>query len=139
MSLPLLLAPVPALLWPLSLLLWAALALRSLLLLLRLGRVFTWLLLLLAALLGRLRALGRGTALRLRRRGRAFGFLLLTSLSRRRRAFGFLLLGLRSRWGGRDFHSLPLKVLTHDGLARLVVVVLADKLRLPIHWRIARP
>jgi hypothetical protein len=107
------------------LLLWAALALRSLaLLLLTLGRVFTWLLLLLASLLGRLWALGRGTALLLRRR---------------RRAFGFLLLGPRRRRRGRTLHSLLLKVLSHDGLARLVVVVLADKRRLPVHWRIARP
>jgi hypothetical protein len=134
-SLPLLLAPVPALLWLLSLLLWAALALRSLFLVLTLGRVLTWLvlLLLLAALLGRLWVLGCGTALRLRRRGRTFGFLLLTSLSRRRHAFGFLLLGLRSRRRGRACHSLLLKVLSHDGLARLVVVVLADQRRLPVH------
>jgi hypothetical protein len=114
------------------LLLWAALALRVLLPLLTLGRVFTWLLLLLPSLLGRLWALG-GTALRLRRRGRASGFLLLTSLSRRRRAFGFLLLGPRSRRRGRAFHSLLLKVFSHDALARLVVVVLPDKRRLPVH------
>jgi hypothetical protein len=132
-SLPLLLAPVPALLWLLSLLLWAALALRVLLPLLTLGRIFTRLLLLLPSLLGRLWALGRGTALRLRRRGRASGFLLLTSLSRRRRAFGFLLLGLRTTRRGRAFHSLLLKVLSHDALARLVVVVLADQRRLPVH------
>jgi len=123
-SLPLLLAPVPALLWLLSLLLWAALALRPLLLLLTLGRVWTWLVLLLASLSGRLWVLGRGTALLLRRR---------------RRAFGILLLGPRSRWRGRALHSPLLEVLSHDGLARLVAVVLADKRRLPVHWRIARP
>lgn len=132
MSLPLLLTPVPALLRLLSLLLWAALALLSLLPMLTMGRALTWLVLLLAVLLGRLWALGRGTALLLRRRGRAFGFLLLASLSRRRHAFGFLLLGLRSR-RGRAFHSLLLKVLSHDRLARLVVVVLADQRRLPVH------
>ena len=123
-SLPLLLAPVPALLWLLSLLLWAAFALRSLLLLLTLGRVLTWLVLLLASLLGRLWVLGRRTALLLRRR---------------RRAFGILLLGPRSTWRGRALHSLLLKVLSHDGLARLVAVVPADKRRLAVHWRIARP
>jgi hypothetical protein len=113
--------------------LWAALALRPVFLLLTMGRALTWIVLLLAVLLGRLWALGRGTALLLRRRGRAFGFLLLASLSRRRHAFGFLLLGLRSRRRGRAFHSLLLKVLSHDGLARLVVVVLADQRRLPVH------
>jgi len=93
--------------------------LRSLvLLLLTLGRIFTWLLLLLASPLGRLWALSRGTALLLRRR---------------RRAFGFLLLGPRRRRRGRTFHSLLLKVLSHHGLARLVAVVLADKRRLPVH------
>jgi hypothetical protein len=127
------LAPIPALLWLLSLLLWAALAMRSLLLLLTLARVLTWLLLLLSSLLGRLWALGRRTALMLRRRGGAFRFQLLTPLSRRRRAFGFLLLGPRSRRRGRSFHSALLKVLSYDGLARLVAVVLADKRRLPVH------
>ena len=43
------------------------------------------------------------------------------------------------RWHGRSLPCLLLKVLLHDGLTRLVTVVLALKLLLLHHWGITVP